>query len=347
MVTSAPGLPADPQRRAALLNLKLRALVRDHLGHDFADVSGTEPLAFGRGAAVVVDGTAWILVAEQPERSLGAALAWAQRQPTVQDIAIIAEAASGILARRAALFVRPAAVWHAIERVLVPAIPERYPDRREVDATHAELRELIELGGAEPVVEHGVLAGEVRGLEVCRVVTDSETAEVRLEVGVGAHDREAFLLIHGGRPTVEALADVVAAVESHRRPGAPFHPLNKLGAERFLRWSVLREPERVGAATLQVAAPPVPRANVKDPVPAVAIGTTVSGLPLVVVCSTGIDLDLVPFALDAREMHQPDAELVLVVPRRDASPVTATLAAAARRPPTIVPWDGADAKSHI
>ncbi|MCU1397825.1 MAG: hypothetical protein JWN62_934, partial [Acidimicrobiales bacterium] len=48
----------------------------------------------------------------------------------------------------------------------------------------------------------------------------------------------------------------------------------------------------------------------------------------------------VPFALDARAMHQADADLLLVVPSRDASPVTRSLAAAAaRRPPTIVPWD--------
>jgi hypothetical protein len=339
VLTPAPGLPADPQRRAALLNLKLRALVRDHLGHDIGDVSGTAPVAFGRGAAVVSDGTAWILVAEHPARSLGGALAWAGRQPAAHDVSIIAEAGTGVLARRAELFEHPAAVWHAVERVLVPAIPEAHPAPVDLDPAHADLRELIELGGAEPVVEHGVLAGEVRGLEVCRVVTDVATGEVRLEVGVGAHDREAFLMIHGGRPTVEALADVVAAVESHRRPGAPFHPLNTLGAERFLRWSVLREPERVGAKALHVAAPPVLRANVKDPVPAVALGVTVSGQPVVVVCSTGIDLDLVPFALDARQMHDPEAELVLVVPRRDASPVTAMLAAAARRPPTIVPWD--------
>jgi hypothetical protein len=338
VVTSAPGLPADPQRRAALLNLKLRALVRDHLGREIADVSGTARVTFGRGAALVIEGTAWVLLAEQPERGLGAALAWAMRQPAAQDIAVIAEASSGILARRAALFDRPIVVWHAVERVLVPAIAEPYPDPAVVDPAHVDLRELIELGGAEPVVEHGVLAGEVRGLEVCRVVTDTTTGEVRLEVGVGAHDREAFLMIHGGRPTVEALADVVAAVESHRRPGAPFHPLNTLGAERFLRWEVLRDPQRVGARELHVAAPPLPRANVKDPVPAVATGVTAAGEPLVVVCSTGIDLDLVPFALDARAMHHPDAELVLVVPARDASPVTASLAAAACRPPTIVPW---------
>ena len=92
-------------------------------------------------------------------------------------------------------------------------------------------------------------------------------------------------------------------------------------------------------ADIDAKFPPGPRANVKDPVPAVLVGTSADGAPLVVVTSTGIDLDLVPFALDAREMHDPSAELLLVVPARDASPVTHSLAAAARRPPTIVPWD--------
>lgn len=330
-------MPADPQRRAALLNIKLRALVRDHLGHETGDISGTAPIPFGRGAALVIDGTAWLLLAEQPERSLGGALAWAMRQPAATEIAIIAESASGVLARRAELFDLPISIWHAVERLLVPAVVEPYPDLGPLDPTHDEMRALIAEGGAEPLVEHGVLVGEVRGLEVCRVVTDATTGEVRLEVGVGAHDREAFLMIHGGRPTVEALSDVVASVELHRREDAPYHPLNKLGAERFVRWSVLRDPERIGAASLAVAAPPVPRSNVKDPVPAVAVGTTVDGVPLVVVTSTGIDLDLVPFALDAREMHDASAELYLVVPERDASPVTRALAAAARRPPTVVP----------
>ena len=51
------------------------------------------------------------------------------------------------------------------------------------------------------VVEHGVVTGEVRGLEVCRVVDDRTTGDgVRLEVGVGAHDREAFAIIHGDVP---------------------------------------------------------------------------------------------------------------------------------------------------
>ena len=196
--------------------------------------------------------------------------------------------------------------------------------------------DLILEGGAVPVVEHGVLAGEVAGLEVCRALRDPHTGECRLEVGVGAHDREAFLLIHGAVPTVEALRRVVAAVSEHRAPGAEPHPLNRLGAERALRARLVNEPERVGAVSLLPAEPPAPRANLKDAVPCVARGERAHGSRVVVVCSTGVDLDVVPWAADARAFLDPDADLVIAVPERDASAVTRSLAAALRSPATVV-----------
>ncbi len=322
--------------------MKLNALVRDHIGRVPAtDAVLAEAGRFGRGAALVDDGTAWVLLDEQPERGLGAALAWSSRQADVREVAVIAEASTGLLARRAALFTTPISVWHAVERVLVPAVAEPYPAVANIDPAHEVWRRAIAEAGAEPVEECGVFAGEIRGLEVCRVVTDAYTGETRLEVGVGVHDRESFLMLHGNRPTVEALADVVEAVVAHRNVDAPLHPLNRLGAERFLRWQVVQQPERVGAAQLRVADPPVPRANLKDPVPCVAIGESLSGEPLVVVCSVGIDLDLVPFAVDARQMHLPDAHeaaVVLLVPERDASPVTRRLAEQAVGPVRIVTW---------
>ena len=321
--------------------MKLKALVREHTGHEpITDAARTEAGGFGRGAALVADATAWVLLDEQPERGLGAALAWAGRQPDVREVAIIAESSTGLLARRAALFSTPISVWHAVDRVLIPAVPEPYPPMVDVDPLHATWSEVIAAGGADPVQEHGVLAGEIRGLEVCRVVTDAYTGETRLEVGVGVHDRESFMTLHGNRPTVEALAGVVEAVVGHRRVDAPLHPLNRLGAERFLRWQAVEQPERVGAARLRVADPPVPRPNLKDPVPCVAIGESLSGEPLVVVCSVGIDLDLVPFAVDARQMllpESPDAAVLLLVPERDASPVTRRLADLAVGPVRVVP----------
>jgi hypothetical protein len=187
------------------------------------------------------------------------------------------------------------------------------------------------------VVEHGVLVGEVEGLEVCRAIRDSYTDECRLEVGVGAHDREAFLLIHGGIPTVDALQMVVSTVAEHRREGAEPHPLNRLGAERSIRAHLLREPTLVGAHRLQPASPPIPRKNLKDSVPCVAVGESDNGGPIVVVCSTGIDLDVVPWAADARAaLTDPDAQLVIVVPERDLSPVTLALASSLRHPARVM-----------
>ena len=334
---------ADPARRAQLLAIKLRALVVGLLGPELVGDLPTSPTpdgaaAFGRGAAMVVDGVAWVLLDDQPERGLGAALAWAIKQPGAHSVAVMAETATGVLARRAALFDWPITVWKIVGRNLLPATVEPYKEVGRIDIAHHVVGTDITRGGAEVVVENGVVAGEVRGLEICRVVDDPFTNEVRLEVGVGVHDRESFKILHGNRPTSEALAGVVAAVAVHRQLDAPPHPLNRLAAERFLRWQLLESPHGVGAASLRRADPPVPRRNLKDPVPCVAVGELVSGDSVVVVCSVGIDLDLVPFALDARAMHSPDAALLLVVPQRDAVPVTTRLASLARTPVDIRAW---------
>ena len=67
----------DPERRALLLDAKLRALAAD-LG---IPVDG-EPSPLGGGAALVVDGTTVALAGEDaPERALGSALLLAARRP--------------------------------------------------------------------------------------------------------------------------------------------------------------------------------------------------------------------------------------------------------------------------
>jgi len=191
--------------------------------------------------------------------------------------------------------------------------------------------------GAVPLVERGVLIGEVEGLEVCRASRDASTGVCRLEVGVGAHDREAFQMVHGDVPTPDALRMVIDAVKPHRRPGAEPHPLNRLGAERAIRAQFVRNPSLVGARLLAPADPPITRTNVKDTVPCVAAGETVSGEPVVVVCSTGIDLDVVPWAADARSaLGRDDARLVLALPARDGAAVTLALAASLRRPAVVL-----------
>jgi len=319
----------DESRRAQLLSVKLATLVREHLGGQPELTLGE----FGRGAALVADGAAWVLLDGRPERGLGPAIAWALRREAT-ELNVLAERATGLLARRAAHFRFPISVWHVEGRRLLSAVAEPLPVAPPVPAAHDELRATILEAGATPMVEHGVLGGEVEGLEVCRVVTDEYTDEVRLEVGVGAHDREAFMMLHGNKPTAVALAEVVQAVREHRRPGAPRHPLNMLAQERSLRAQLMAQPSLVGATSVVAVEPPLPRPNLKDAVPCVAIAV-IDGEPVVVVCSSGVDLDLLPYAVDARAASAAE-QAVVVLPARDALDAQHRLAALVEPPIRVV-----------
>jgi hypothetical protein len=331
----------DAERRSRLLGLKLRALVRDHL----ADESVGDARPFTPGAALRHGDAAWVLLDDRPGNMLGAALAWMLRSGA-SSLHVIAEQDTGVLARRALAFEPPVSVWHADGRSLLPAVPEPHVPSPDVPAHHEQFRQLISDAGAEPQVEHGVLFGDVRGLEVCRVVDDPHLGTTRLEVGVGAHDREAFQLMHGDVPTAASLRRVVDIVLQHRRLGAPQHPLNRLAAERLVRWRVIEDPSLVGAVSMEAATPPVPRTNLKDPVPCVATGRDAEGRTVVAVCASGVDLDLVPYAADARSAVSAadpaggeGIRLVLVVPARDRVKITGEIAGLLRQPAEFVSPD--------
>jgi hypothetical protein len=308
-------------RKSQLLSLKLRALVRDHLGRTSDD--GMAPAVFSRGAAVREDSACWILVEEQTGRGLGPALLWALKE-NAGHVNVLAETGTGAMARQAGYFECPISVWHVEGRTLIPAVAEPFMGTTSPSPEHLAFIELIAQGGAMPVVEHGIVRGEVLGLEVCRAVDDPVTGAPRLEVGMGAHDREAFAMLHGNRPTIEALADVVGNVKLHRYPGARPHPFNRIAPERMLRATLLEDPHLVGVSWLEPSDPPTPRTNVLDTVPCVARGTDHQGNSIVVVVTSGADPDVVPFALDARayvdEKHATRSELLVALPASHITP---------------------------
>lgn len=322
----------DRSRFARLNAIKLTALVREHLGGEEVLEEGE----FAGGAALLHGSDAWVLVAENPERGLGGALAWAVRHDA-RALHLVADSGTGVLARRAAGFSLPIQVWQVDGRALLPAGPEALPEPLRIADGHAEFWPVIVAAGAEPTVEHGVLVGEVWGLEVCRVVEDPFTGTARLEVGVGVHDREAFLMLHGDRPPAEALAEVVRTVGEYRRPGGTGHPLNRLAQERALRARLVAEPGLIGASEVKAVEPPSPRTNLKDPVPCSALAV-IDGREVAVVCSVGVDLDVVPYAVDARAAMGVNPCLV-VLPRRDAIDLQRRLVALADPPIELMAID--------
>ena len=325
MTTPIPTPTPDSDRRARLLATKLAAVA----GHSGSIQPGSFPL----GAALLSGGRAWVLLDSTIDDGigLGPAIAWALRNGA-EELDLVADVPLSVAARRAGEFTMPIRVWAIDGRQLVavdgasPVVPPT------LDPRHLGLVDDIEAAGATVVVEHGVVTGEVRGLEVCRIL-DSAEGRVRLEVGVGPHDREAFAIIHGDVPARTALAGVVDAVAAARSLDSPGHPLNRLAPERLLRWRLEQEPWLVGMASVRPAEPPVPRRGLKHRYPCTAAGQRLDGSESVVVCSVGVDLDLIPYAADARlaagvgRAGGPGSvETLVVVPERDLLPVTRELA---------------------
>ena len=311
-------VPADTERRSRLLSLKLRALVRDHFPDVDADDLDAAPCPLG--AALFSNHTAWLLIDDDATNSLGPSLAWTlAQQRDITSVHLLAEVGSGVLARRAQLIDGTIVVnvWHAKERDVLQALPEPPLPSLLASTPHLEFVGAIREAGAEALVEHGVVVGEVRGLEICRVVDDVHTGVVRLEVGTGAHDREAFALVHGDVPTAEALAKVVTSVSIHRADGAPPHPLNSFGAERLLRARAIENPSLVSCVSVVAAEPPVIRKNVKDAVPCVAIGEEADGTRRILVFVSGVNLDVVPFALDSWHRLDRTARVTVVMREKD------------------------------
>jgi hypothetical protein len=194
---------------------------------------------------------------------------------------------------------------------------------------------LLEQAGLEAVVEQGVVIGELRGLEVARVI-DADDGRRELRVGVGRFDQEAFALLHGELTPPEALAHVVDQVAPLRSPDAAPHPVNRLARERWLRHQLVGDPGLIGLASLEPVDAPQARGGLRDTAVAVALGRRADGTTVVVVASEGTDLESVPSAADARAWHAPDADLVVVVPSGNVHPVTRRLADRLVRPALVL-----------
>lgn len=317
--------------RAALYAAKLRALVKGQWPAEELEMA-----PFPGGAAARDGRRGFVLAEELPARALGGALAWGIRRG-VDELHVLAPDATGHLARRALLFAAPPSIWRVDGAALTPAAADPVPPERPVPDVATAFEAMIVEAGAEPVVEGGVLSAEVLGLEVGRVVVDGPTA--RLQAGVGKHDREANLLANAEQSPAEALARTVRVVREHRVAGS-LHELAMLAAERWLRAVVIAHPHLAGATTLVPVPSPVVRDDLRVLAPAPAAGVDAEDRPILVVCSTGVDVDLVPAAADAwlRDGRRP--RLVLVLPASDVHPVTRAVAGALAEPAAIVEVDG-------
>jgi hypothetical protein len=332
-----------------MAHLRLRAIVDAQRGGSgtggaIGGRSDVEVSEFGQAVGLVIDDVAWVLVTGRYERSLGPALMWALRK-NATSLKLLLNERAGELARIATHFDFAIEVFEVdaagVARVAVP----KDATKIEVSVADEMFADFIKSAGADVVREHGVISGEVCGLEVCRVVRATSASDLdgagesELEIGVGAHDRETFKLLHGRTATVESLRKVIAEVAARRAVGAQVHPLNQLARERMLRHYVCLSPQLVGAKSLQPAQPPIARTNLKDVVPCCAVGVSLTGEKMVVIFNVGVDPDVVSFGADARGQINASADLVFAMPTRDIVPAVEQIAQMLRRPARFVGVD--------
>lgn len=324
------------EQRARLQRTKLAALVRAHL-----DLEG-EPFDIGAATALQLEHTVAVLVDTEDPGALSGALLAASRRDA-RRLVLYVDDGAGALARWASYFELPEGI--EVRRVVgagsEPAEPSPLPPVAARPEQADEVTSALRAAGVEVVVEHGVVRGEVLGLEVARAVRwpaeHGGDDQLHLEAGVGRFDRDAVAAARPDDPPAESLRRAVDMVRTHRYPGAPVHPLQLLARSRWLRAQLLEQPALVGAAELHATGTTVEPGGIKDVAPAAAVGHDPGGRPLVVVASAGVDLSLVPLAADTRAQHGPEAALVLAVPPADLHRATETLVSMLREPARLVP----------
>ncbi|MEZ5322217.1 MAG: hypothetical protein R2698_09120 [Microthrixaceae bacterium] len=318
------------------------------------------------GAHVMTASRHVVALVEQPtRRSFGGPLTWALRGAAGSLELVVGfgpgavdeDEVAGHLARLATGFgietavlrrLGAAATLESLEPVAPAPLPLRgvLAESEPADPTIESAVASVRAAGfdVEWIDEWGVRRVELRGLEVARVVrgargpTGTAPHAQRLEVGVGRVDREIASMAVGTRPDEEVLVRAVELVDRVRRPGAPPHPLRDLVPARWLRATLLGDPTVVGATDLSPIGTTVRFDGLREIQPAAAAGTALDGAPLVVVCTAGVDLDVVPLALDTAASfdqaggHHAPATLVICGPSRSLLDATRIVAAAADRP---------------
>lgn len=343
---SADARAAAPATTSNLLVAKVLGVARTQ---GATPVGAPQPL--GGGAATMVEGGgAWVLVQRDAERALGAALAWSVRHGATSTTCVVdvgrdgrpQRDAAGLVAAKAAAMSAPPTVLLLARTGIEVAAPSVLPSHVPAVASALASLRLDDAAAARiDVVVHadGALTFEILGLEVARVAADGS-----LLVGAGKHDRDATNELYGGEPTREALVRAAEVIRQERRADAAPGPANLLQRERWLRHALMADRALLGLDGPLVAVPdPTPPVDLRRPRPA---GATTQEGTVLVVCSAGIDLDLVPTAAWLRAWAAPQAErIVLVVPTGDDQPILADMApllpVAATVTAVTAPWEHA------
>lgn len=325
----------DADTRAGLLGAKLAGIAKSRAVAGASEgVRGPLP---GGATLTLPDGAGMVLMADEPRRALGAALTWATRAGirTGQGLTLVVDVdgdghtqkeAAEELAWKVKGLSAPPTVWWVDGSSVEPAKPADVPTGPFTVPAEAAPAVAAAAKVEADVVPHadGLVTFEVLGLEVARCWPDASAPDgLAFKVGVGKHDREATDELHEGRPDAAAMARAAAAVRAGRRADVMPGPPALLARERWMRAVLQADPSPLGDGIrdLHNAHEPYPPGDLRRPHPAAAV----AGDGTLVVCSCGVDLDLVGGCAASWLLAGRPARAIVVVPEGDDRPITRQL----------------------
>ncbi len=322
MTSGRPERGAGEQhvQKSRLETAKLRALAAARAGVSTEDLptgpDGGQPAVAG---LVAVNGRAYGLA--DAIEDLGSLLHRFARlrkggEPVPDGLTVFAEPdVAPALARRVAVLesvglVVELEVLQVRGAEAIAVVPAELASPPSLSAERWQEASIMADAGARVIDDHGRLVADVMGLEVARITSEG------LRIGVGEADRELQVYVNSHLEDIEALTRAADTVRS-LRPQAS-HPLNRLARPRWLRSALLDDPSLIGLPNLEPIPPLVANEGVFDTEPTAAYSPPTGDEPgVTVVCSVGVDLNLVPEALEYRERTDGESRLILVVPERD------------------------------
>ncbi|HTO00470.1 MAG TPA: hypothetical protein VL068_07330, partial [Microthrixaceae bacterium] len=266
-------MQADQRER--LLVSKLTGLVRTS---GLSEDQPLDPEVRGSLTVAIAGKTAYGLIERGEPGAVASAVLWAARNSCPALTLFVDEGGPG--AARFSRYFAPTGAGSDLSIVVrevrgassVVVEPDSVPVPMAAPEDAAELMDVMRSHGLEVVVEHGIVRGEVLGLEVARLVrwpaSNGGDDELHLEAGVGRFDRDAVAAVNPDMAPETALLRTLEMVRKHRYPGAPVHPLQMLSQERWLRVSVLANPKLVGATRLEAVAMTSEALGMRDAHPA-------------------------------------------------------------------------------
>jgi len=299
----------DSERRSELNQRKLESLLRV----TFPD-STFEQVKTQSGALRSNNKNQYLYAPNEKVSPLALALTFLEKGTAIH---IILDEPDPLLTHQAMGLHTDCTFWVVEKDQLIPHPEGKTGERPEKPVVNETAMSLLIENGCDVIREHDVIKGEIKGLEVARIIKDFDNLS-NMQIGVGHYDQEAHKLVDWGESPNEKLARVVSEVRQYRNKEAQPHPLNRVARSKWLISEMIASPKIVGLEEIRHLPTPESTKAITETAPAAALGK-IGDKVILIVASVGVDLKAVPIASGLSVATEPD-EIWMVLPEKDKHP---------------------------